>query len=263
MAGTQSLNLQRSAPTFTADPAELLIALPKTDPLYDPRVEGIAITKEDVILFLTVGPPVIEVRRRGDDNIPIDGKQRTKSAIVVNALGAGVKYKGPVNSVKAAIKELSHDEHLVEFCTSKIGGKAVRLRCVDANAGNEAEARLKIKARNNFRHEDAIEETIAWARDQIEKFGTPLAEVALAIRKSEATVTKWLKNGAPKKASERKKRVASARPPSSALRKVLQAGSADLSPREATLLRMTLEGVKTPGFIEAFPILATTLSEAS
>lgn len=262
MAGTQALTAGRT-PAFVFDPADLVIDLPVDDPLHDPRVERFPVTKEDVLLIVTAGAPPIEVRKRGNDNIPIDGKQRTKASLVANALGAGVKYKGKVKPVKAAIELLGQDEDLVEFITKRMHGKPMKLRAVAANAGEEVDMRLRMQARNLHRHDDEIEETKAWAREQSETFGTSVAEIALAVHKSEATVKAWLGAGARKAGAAKKMRGPSSRVPMAALREALEAGSSDLSQRDAALLRMTLEGIDAPGFIEAFPVLATTLKEAT
>lgn len=191
MPGTQALSAQR-APAFSFDPQELVLALPSSDPLHDPRVESLPVTAEDVLEAVWRGVPTIEVRKRDDDNIVIDGKQRTKATIVANAIGAGVKYRGPVAAIKTAILELTKDEALVERISTKMGGRAMRIRATAANTGDDRDARLKMRARNSHSHQDELLERIRWAQNESEQYATPVADIAAAEKVSEATVRKWL-----------------------------------------------------------------------
>lgn len=262
MPGVQALDAQR-APAFSFDPRELVMPNQPDDDLYDPRVEGLPVTREDVLLVISQGAAPIEVRKRDKETVIVDGKQRNKAMIVANVLGAGCIYKGPVKSVRAAIDELSKDEEFVQRVRSLMKGRQMRIRAVAANAGDSRDSRIKMRARNRS-HQDTMEERIKWAQEEHERWGTSVDDIADAEGETVQTVRRWLSPTTPK---PRKPRGPSARPAVAVLKKVLADGvpelgtllKIELGPRERMLLRMFVEGVNTVGFREEFPTLAKAL----
>ena len=110
----------------------------------------------------------IDVRRRGSDSIVLRGKQRTKSVIVVNALACGVPYTGPIKAIHTAIHVFGADEDFVKKVTLWVK-KPLKIRALPANAGDERDARMSMRAENAYRHGDPLQERIRFAQEEHER----------------------------------------------------------------------------------------------
>lgn len=246
---------------FGFDPSDLVIALPKSDPLHDPRTETVPVTRDDVLNAIVRPLPPIEVRRRGDDSLVIDGKQRTKAALVANAIGARIAYRGPVEAVKLAIGEFMSDLEFVAKVREIMSAKPIRLRAVAFNSGDETDARLAMRARNYVGHGDPLTEKIRWAVEEAEKYGTPPDRIALAAAVSITTVKRWLAQGAsgrPDKRRGRGKAVGPSKKRLGAIHDELEA--AGDGARDLAVLFGWLRGLKTDAeLLEQWPDLTPSL----
>ena len=205
------------------------------DPLYDHRIETRKLTREFLLSIAMRGVETpISVRRRGKDNVVIRGKQRTKGVIVVNALCPGIPYTGPVKSIHEAIREFGADQDFVKKVTEWVT-KALKIRAVPANAGDERDARMSMRVENSMRYGDVREETIRAAKAEHEKYGTSAEDIATSEGVSVATARRWLATdlSAPKGSKKRSKH---GRPTNKQIRNFAEQVQAHLTPREAALL---------------------------
>lgn len=257
MAGTQALEAQR-APAFSYAPEDLTLVTDPRDPLYDRRVEGCAVPRERVLDVAIRGVHTpIQVRRRGDDSVVIAGKQRTKAALVCNAIGAGVPYKGHVKAVKVAIEEFGADEDLVKKVTAFMRGKPIRVKAMAANSGDDSAARMLMRSENAQRQDDAKADRIRDVQEEIEKYATPIAELAIAHGVSEQTIARWSKVDLSAPAAAKGKRGKATRPSAKKVRAVYEALP------EGDALRVPvgwmLGEVSKADFLKACPDLAKAL----
>lgn len=251
MGGTQALVAART-PAFTFEPNKLTIITDHADPLYDPRL-NLPIRRAMLIDIAVRGIHTpISVRRRGKLNIVVAGKQRTKHAVVLNALVAGIKYEGILASVRDAIHEFGADADLVKQLAAFTGGKPLRIRAVAANSGEDLAARMLMRSENAQRVGDAKAERIRAIRDEVERFGTPVDELAAAEGVSEATVKRWLKSDPDAKP---KKRGKATRPGLSAIKKLAASLNGE-APAFKLALRWVAGEATSADVINELPALA-------
>lgn len=260
MAGTQALSAAR-APAFSFDPRDLVLATDPRDPLFDKSVHK-PVYRVDVIDVAIRGihtPP--SVRRRGADSVVVIGRQRTKRAIVANALGAGQLYKGPVKAVQDAIREMGADADFVARVSLLMRGKPLKVKVVACNSGSESETRMLMRSENSRRQVVTKEERIAAAREDSEKYGATAGEIAEAEGVSVATVKRWLASDPSEPVVDKKARGKSKRPSGKTIDRVFGSdGWTHLTHREQQLLRW-FAGTCADGAFEAvFPELARAVA---
>jgi hypothetical protein len=220
---------------------ELTLISDPHDPLYDHRIESRKLTREFLLSIAMRGVETpISVRRRGSDNIVIRGKQRTKGVIVVNALGPGIPYTGPVKSIHAAIREFGADQDCVKKVTTWVT-KPLRIRAVPANAGDEKDARMSMRVENSMRYGDVREETIRAAKAEHEKYGTSAEDIATSEGVSVATAKRWLATdlSAPRGSKKRSK---GGRPSIKQIGNLIERVRVHMTPREVAILDWVTTG---------------------
>ena len=177
MAGGQALVAQR-APAFSFDPNDLVIIDTPGDPLYQRDRNELPVTR-DAVIAIALGPPAssLRVRRLPDGRSAVaTGRQRTKAALVANAIGAGVKYKGSLPAVKAAIAEFKKDPEFVERVTGLMRNRPIRLAALAANA-DIASVRGMIATENALAQAESKRAVIAAIQEDVRKYDIPVALV--------------------------------------------------------------------------------------
>ncbi|MBV8720991.1 MAG: hypothetical protein JO277_02505 [Candidatus Eremiobacteraeota bacterium] len=219
---------------YTFSPEELTLVTDAHDPLYDKRV-GDPLKREFLLNIAARGvETAISVRRRGSENVVVRGKQRTKAVTVVNALACGVHYTGPVQAIHAAIREFGADADFVKKVTLFVK-KPLKIRALPANAGDERDARLSMRAENAHRHGDAKADQIRFVQEEHEKYGTPVEEIALNEGVEVSTVKRWLKTDLSERAKPKKRGKAS-RPSAKQIGELIEQVRGNLTERELMLL---------------------------
>jgi hypothetical protein len=253
----QALSGSRS-PAFAYDPRDLTLVVDPGDSLYDKRVH-LPVSREDVVDVAIRGvhtPP--SVRRRGSESVVVMGRQRTKRAIIANALGAGQLYKGPVKAVIDAIREMGSDADFVARISLLMKGRPIKVRVVAANHGDDGAVRMMMRSENARRVGDVMADRIAAAREDSEKYGSTPEDIAAAEGVSVATVKRWLArdpNAAPKEKS--KGRGKSRRPGIEVMTAMIKAEAvAHLSAKEKAMLGFCAGTVPLDEFASFFPALA-------
>lgn len=224
----------RRISAYTFDTDELTLITDVHDPLYDKRIED-PLDRAFVLNIAARGVQTgIDVRRRGAQSIVVRGKQRTKAVTVVNALACGVAYTGAVKAVHTAIHEFGADSDFVKKVTLWVK-KPLKIRALPANAGDERDARLSMRAENAYRHGDPIQERIRFVQEEHEKYGTPVEEIALNENVSTATAKRWLKTDLSTPRGP-KKRGKATRPSRSQIDALVEQIRVHATPRELALL---------------------------
>ncbi len=223
---------------YTFDPQELILLTDSKDPLYDKRVHD-PVGREYILNIADLGveTPIL-VRNRGGQSIVTKGKQRTKAALTLNALTAGVKYTGDIKAVHVAIKEFGADTEFVKLLTRFTKGRALKIKAVPNNSGDDQRVRLAMRAENAHRRGSELADTISWAREEHEKYGTSLDDIARAEGVSVATVKRWTKDT--KETKPPKKRGKATRPSAKQVAELADRISAQATPRERALLHWIL-----------------------
>lgn len=219
------------------DPAELTLVTDPKDPLYDKHIEE-EVPDDAVLNMAAVGviQPIV-IKKRGDDAVVIDGHQRTKRALIINAL-IGRPYKGKIQAVHDAIERMNTKEE------SKEVAKRVVVYCPDGimvpavarNRGDDALARaVKASAQAFRRNEDPV----AMAADEAQRhkeLGRSPEAIAESMRLSVATVKRYLKMDLSKPRAPKKKRGKATRPNFKQLVAWREKTNGELTKREICLL---------------------------
>lgn len=219
---------------YTFDPSELTLITDSKDPLYDVRVED-PIDRAFALNIAARGvQTAIDVRRRGAQSIVIRGKQRTKAVIVVNVLAAGAAYTGPIKAIHNAIHEFGADADFVKKVTLWVK-KALKIRALPANAGDDRDARMSMRTENAYRRGDSLQARIRFAQEEHERYGTPADEIAANENVSVATVKRWLAmdSSTPRRP---KKRGKASRPSGKQIATLVEQIRVHATPRELALL---------------------------
>lgn len=181
--------------SFSFDPADLTLITDPRDPLYDARVED-PIPLPAVLDAAARGivTPIV-VRRVGELSVVLDGIQRTKRALVVNALCGVSKYSGNVSAVMQAIIDIKAGQELEDSLARRVVALApngLKVPAVARNGGSLGDAYAVKTALNEFRHDDPIARKIQKAHRLAELGRTP-DDIALDMGGvSHTTVKRWL-----------------------------------------------------------------------
>lgn len=234
----QAFDAPRLGGFFSYDPADLTLIVDPKDALYDEKVHE-EVPDEDVLNAAAQGiQQSISIRRRGDLTIVTAGRQRTKRALVVNAL-MGVKYTGPVESVHDAIKRLSTAPKSVEVAKRIVVMMGKDILYVPArgnNEGDEADARIIGFTENAFRRQDDPVMLRAIEAQRLERLGWDVTRIADKLGPvSIPTVRRWL-NLDLDKSRTKEKRPKLVRPSAVALTKVHEKIAGKMTKRERVLI---------------------------
>lgn len=264
MAGTQALEASRT-PAFTFKPQDLIMVTTPGERFYSPTVED-EIPDADVMDTALRGVlQSLRVRRTDKGSVVTAGRQRTKRALVVNAL-LGIPYTGSVNAVFLAIERLKASpmgDRIVEIALKKHGAEGIMLRAFAANSGTEADEEINGVAEDEMRRggSGCPWDVRARRAQQLIESGQPIERVAESMTDvTVPTLKRWIAklNAGQTSAEPKKVRTASSRPKAKILKKVFRyAGSAaGLTPRERTLIYFVMGLVTEDGLLSAVPELA-------
>ncbi len=244
----------------SVDPHELKLITDKRDALYDARVH-LPVPDEDILNLAAVGfVQPVSVRLRGDEAVIVDGVQRVKRSLIINAIAGKHTYTGSVQSVKEAIIRLS-------LASSTVGRRIIEL-CpegvkvpISVHRGKESEAFAAKVSANEFRQGDPIIEKARKAQ-QLNNHGHDAADIAAMFRVSAATVKRWLAMDTEKERAPKKKRAKSTRPTPARIQKTLTAANADWSDEQKVLVDWLLGKSTDADLFEQFPFLKPAEAES-
>ena len=150
------------------------------DPLYQKDRNELPVTR-DAVIAIALGPPAssLRVRRLPDGRSAVaTGRQRTKAALVANAIGAGVACCCEASlAVKAAIAEFKKDPEFAERVTGLMRNRPIRLAALAANA-DIASVRGMIATENALAQAESKRAVIAAIQEDVRKYDIPVALVA-------------------------------------------------------------------------------------
>ncbi len=240
----QAFDAPRLGGFFSYDPADLTLIVDEKDDLYDDKIHD-PVPDEDLLNAAAQGiQQNITVRRRGNLTIVTAGRQRTKRALIVNAL-MGVPYTGPVQSVHAAIKRLSTVPESIAVAKRIVimmGKDVLYVPARGNNEGDEADARIVGFTENAFRRQDDPVKLRATEAQRLERLGWDVTRIADKLGPvSIGTVKRWLQLDT-SKPREKEKRPKLVRPSAVALTKVHEKIEQKLTERERVLLDWLLHG---------------------
>jgi hypothetical protein len=246
----------------SVDPHELTLITDKRDPMYDARVH-LDVPDEDILNLAAVGfVQPVAVRLRGDDAVIVDGVQRVKRSLIINAVTGTRAYTGNVQAVKEAIMRLSRSDSAVGRRIIDLCPKGVKVP-ISVHRGKEADAFAAKVSANEFRQGDPIIEKARKAQ-QLNNHGHDAADIAAMFRVSAATVKRWLAMDTEKERGPKKKRAKSTRPTPARIQKTL--GAVDMkewSDEQRVLVQWLLgKGTDADLFAE-FPFLKPAEAEAA
>lgn len=206
------------------------------DAIPDERLDD-PITDERIMNFAVSGQLQAVLVRPHDGKLAVvEGRQRVKRALVINHLVGRHAYRGPLKSVKAAIDRLTGTDigkRIVEECPR--GMKVL----VTVHRGDEQQAIRDSVVANEHRDDDPLERKVRKAK-RLAKQGFSPAEIAGDFGVSEQTIGRWLARDPD--AKRVKKMRGATTMPKAKIRKVLDAGTPELSAREHRAWRRSPRG---------------------
>lgn len=251
------ISIQRKG-TNSAMPHELRLITDEKDPMFDKRVL-LPLSDEAILNQAAVGVvQALTVKVRGQEALVADGSQRCKRGLVINALNGSHPYRGALQVVKDAIERLRAPDSEVGKAIIGLCPAAVKVPIIIFR-GDEAESYMAKTSANAIREIDAIDERARKARNLAQRFGKTNEEIGIALGCSSQTAARLLARDPDAKRAPNKKRGATTMPKAK-IRKVLDAGTPELSAREHLLVRFAVEGMATVGFDKEFPKLFRALA---
>lgn len=197
MAGTQALDASRT-PAFTFHPHDLIFVVTPGERFYTPTVDD-EIPDADVMdMALRGALQSLRVRRTDAGSVITAGRQRTKRALVVNALLGAHAYDGPLASVREAIARLKNSpmgDRIVEVAMKKHGLDGVMLRAFAANSGSDVDEEINGLVEDEIRRGGSGSpwQVRAQRAQALVEAGQPLERVAECMGGvSVATLRKWI-----------------------------------------------------------------------
>jgi hypothetical protein len=199
MATKQGLDAPRLN-AFSYAPEDLTLITTESDPLYDERVE-LEVPDGAVLDCAALGiKQNCQVRKEGDDVVVLDGHQRVKRALVVNAL-LGEHYSGPIKAVRDAIKRLGGSEIAKRVVELRGESGPVRVPVTLDKSKTTADAYGVKSSLNSWRAGESKQHLIAKVHRMANEHDLPREVIAARTGLSLATVGRYLKadpNAAPK-----------------------------------------------------------------
>lgn len=232
---------------------DLTLITNKSDPMYDRRIL-LAVRDEDVLNLAAVGfVQAISVRLRGDEAIVVDGVQRVKRALTINAVVGAHPYTGNVQSVKEAISRLSAADSLAGKRLIELCPRGVKVPFTVHRAADEAEAfKAKVSA-NEYREADPVREKAQKAQ-QLDRHGHSEADIAAIFRVHVQTVKRWLEMDLSKEPGPRKARTKKIKPTAKRITDVLdRLEDWNGTEREKWLLSWVLGKQSLEALVKEFP----------
>lgn len=244
----------------SVDPHDLMLITDKSDSMYDARIH-LPVPDEDVLNLAAVGfVQPVSVRLRGDDPVIVDGVQRVKRALIINAVVGKRPYTG-VASIMEAIKRLSASDSFVGKRIIELCPNGVKVP-ISVHRGKESEAFAAKVSANEFRQGDPIIEKARKAQ-QLNNHGHDANDIAAMFRVHAGTVKRWLAMDVDKERAPRKKRAKLARPTPARIAKVLgDVKTSGWTARENALILWLLGKAKDGDLFETFPFLKPEDKEA-
>lgn len=267
MAGTQALDASR-APAFTFKPQDLTLVSAQGERFYSPTVED-PIDDLRVLDVASRGVKLSILVRRDKVNgrsVVVDGRNRVKLALVVNALTGVCPYTGNLYSVLEAIKRLKDSDigrRIVELALTW-GAEGVMLKAFADNGGSDLDAEANGIATDEMRRGGAgcTWDVRAKRAQQLIEAGQPIESVAANMNGvTVATLKRWIaKLNAGETLQPKKVRTASSRPKTKDLKRLFKnAGQVSgLTPRERTLIYFVMGVTNEETLLAAVPELAQT-----
>jgi len=245
----------------SVDPHDLVLITDKRDPMYDARI-NLAVPDEDVLNLAAVGfVQPVAVRLRGDDPVIVDGVQRVKRALVINAITGVHPYTGRVPSIMEAISRMGGTDSYAGKRVIELAPKGVKVP-ISVHRGKEADAFAAKVSANEFRQGDTIIEKARKAQ-QLNNHGHDAADIAAMFKVHVGTVKRWLAMDTEKERGPRKKRAKLDRPTPARVQKVLLASDAPKwTAREALMVAWLCGRAKDAELFEAFPFLKPAEAES-
>lgn len=243
MAGTQALSASRT-PAFTLYPHDLILVTTPGERFYSPTVED-EVSDADVLDVALRGVlQSLRVRRTDAGSVVTAGRQRTKRALVVNALLGAHAYDGLLESVHQAIARLKNSptgDRIVEIAMKKHGLDGVMLRAFAANSGSDVDEEICGLAEDEMRRggSGSTWQVRAQRARALVEAGQPLERVAESMGGvSVATLRKWIARLSAPAAPPKPARAAAARPKMKVVKRIYARAveSGGLSLRECALL---------------------------
>jgi len=227
----------------SVDPHDLVLITDKKDPLYDGRVH-LPVPDEDILNLAAVGfVQPVAVRLRGDEPVIVDGVQRVKRSLIINAVAGVHPYTGNVQAVKEAIIRLSRSDSFAGKRIIELCAKGVKVP-ISVHRGKEADAFAAKVSANEFRQGDPIIEKARKAQ-QLNNHGHSAEDIAAMFRVHAGTVKRWLAMDTDKERGPKKKRAKSTRPTPARIQKTLEPGTeSNWTARERVLVAWLLGGAK-------------------
>ncbi len=274
--GGQALDASRT-PAFTFKPQDLILVTDPKERFYSPTVND-PVSDLDVLDCATRGILVsIRVRRTDRGSIVTAGRQRTKRALIVNALTGVAPYTGDLSSVVDAIERLkdsSIGQRVVELAIKNFEQGGVMLFARAANSGTETEEEANGLVEDEMRRGGSGYPWDVRARRAVQLIerGQPIEVVAAGMQDvTVETLKRWIaklnagETSAPKPKKERAPRATSTRPKFKIVKK-LYARAAEvggLSPREFAILDFVMGKMNEHTLSVIVPELAPPAEEAT
>lgn len=168
-------------------PHEITLVTNAHDPSYDARVL-LPIDDAAILNQAAIGiTQAVTLKVRGSEALGVDGIQRTKRGLVINALNGSHPYRGGVEAVKesiARLKDTDAGKTIVGLCPAAVKLPVIVFR------GDEADAFMAKVSANAIRAEDAVVERARKAQALARRFGKSNREIGIALGCSEQTAAR-------------------------------------------------------------------------
>lgn len=244
---------KRGSPSMEAH--ELTLITDISDPSFDRRVLN-PVSDEAILNLAAVGfVQPVSVHPRGNTMIVVDGQQRTKRALIINAIVGRHDYDGPIQAVHDALKRLQLKDSLIGRRIIELCPQGVKVP-ITIHRGTEAHAyKAKVSA-NEFREGDPIAEKARKAQRLVQQ-GHDESGIAESFGVHVQTVKRWLAMDT-EKVKTKKPRAKNSRPSFVRVAKVYESGA--VNGETGLMLGWICGKVTREKLIEKFPKLEEVLA---